>query len=92
MSDLHVFENILETSIKSANKVIIIPHMYPDFDVIQSVIGLSALVTVDDVTKVIEKFMINQKKFRKCERKTCIFIFKFIEIVSLTTTYKFYMI
>ena len=45
MSSLHAFEKKLKESVESADKVIIVPHLYPDFDAIGSAIGLSVLVS-----------------------------------------------
>ncbi len=59
---IHKFERNLEQSVKDADKVIILPHKYPDFDAIGSAIGLSVLMSsfnkdayilVDDDEKVI---------------------------------------
>ena len=42
---IRAFEKKLEQSVKTADKVIILPHKYPDFDAIGSAIGLSVLMS-----------------------------------------------
>ena len=68
MSSLHMFEERLEKSIKDADKVIILPHLYPDFDAIGSSIGLSVLasffgkesyILIDDLETSINEKVLN---------------------------------